>query len=261
MPDGGGQNIRGVIQLTYARIGGAKSAPARLARRALCEVSRLPCRVGAQDCALPGVEGELFELTAGKDGSVNVCPVAGVELCVCGEICTGERCLSQGDVLTVGGFEFSYHFRYQAVGLSVGGRVLSWMAKCLVCVFLAIEVWVMCGLPSLVSDSGIWEGSLAKQRILRKVDELRHKIAAVKGETPLALAIVAELSDDLNARARYLRQYSERMSPRQRRTMMSDLKRIDTLLKRLADMTARTDTPELDVDYFVKKILDGAEEH
>lgn len=243
-----------IIQFTVANEKDLREPEKRLARRSLVTAGDLPCRVGAKEVVIPGAEGDYFELRRGTKG-IELHPLPGRELLVNGKRVEEPVLLFAGDRINVCGYELSYFIRHETRSISRLSRAMSLAAKLAVGLFFLIELWIMLGLPSYVAKSSIWDSALSKQRISRKLDTLRKRVSMVETQVPLTKSLLAKLSEDLNDRARYLRQYEDNMRGRQRREMLVSLDRIELLLDKLESNPEFGKTDKPDMDSVVMRII------
>ena len=235
------------VQLTVERLPG-EEPPQRLARRGLVDIAELPCAV-----EIPG-SGELFTLS---QESCGICLDGAGDALVNGKPWKVGEPLRIGDRISLRGYEFGFFIRRPAKPLSFSSRFIAGFAKCAVALCMAVEIWIMCGLPSMLVGASLWDGAIALQRISQRIERLRKKASELELETPARRVIAAELSRDLNDRARYVRAYDRGIRRSQRRMMLDDLARIEKILDRLGSQepVPLDEIGEPGIDAAVRKIL------
>ena len=214
------------IQLTYIKE--EAEARRRLSKRSLLERDALPC-----DIELPGA-GKLFTIDEDSGHCAVINPAAGVKVLLNGREITGKEPLSAGDRVNAGGYLLDFHFRHEARGLSKASRALSLGAKVAVCVFIACELAIMLGLSSILSMNRLFEGTSARQRLSFDIIRIQVKLASINPDDPMKQAMLALIKDDITRRISYMGDFGDMLSPRQRKNMNRDLRRIDVLLDNIA---------------------------
>lgn len=234
------------VQLTIEKAPG-EAQKMRLQRRDVLTAGELPCEVGGENGA-----GPLFTLKR-QDAAIVVLG----DVLVNGKAPADGQALKVGDLIKAGEYEFRFYIKRPYCPLSFTSRHLATVAKCAVALFIAVEIWIMCGLPSLLVEASFWDGSIAVQRIVQRIDRLRKRAAAVNDDAPLKRVIAAEIVTDLNERSRYVKAYDRRIRRGQRRIMLAELERIEKLLDRLeSEENLEVDNiREPGLDKAVKRIL------
>ena len=222
------------IQLTIDREPGQKSVQ-QLARHSLVVVTVLPCIVcGREVCAGEmGAEG-LFGLVEEAGRVMAVPRDCGHQLTVNGEEVKGRRRLSIGDRIACGAYEYSYYVQHERVGLSFSSLLLAYIAKSCAGLFLFLEILAMVALPVMFVRASMWNSIVASQRINNKLDALRKQVARIEVDSVVARAILGEMENELDERARYIRQNGFQLRRSQRRSMQAELARMEEILEYLA---------------------------
>ncbi len=221
------------IQLTIDKEPGKEARP--LARRCLVTIEGLPSVVlGKEVCSgALGTEG-LFGLVEENGGVIAVPYEGGQKLSVNGEEVTGHRKLAVGDRIACGGYEYGYYLQHERVGLAFSSRFLAYLAKTLAGVFLFLEILAMVALPVMFARATMWNSIVASQRINNKLDALRKQVARIKVDSVVARAILGEMENELDERARYIRHNGFQLRRSQRRSMQAELARMEEILEYLA---------------------------
>ena len=229
------------VQLTLERVPGGEPLR-RLAPRRVLEIDELPCsEVDGRRLGFELVQSENSVMLKAGDGvSVNGNAVSGtVPLHIC-------------DVIGAGGYEYGFYLKRWRPPMRALCRFFAWLAKGIACVCIAAELLVMCGLPFMLSQASVWDGSIMVQRIVRRIEGLRGRVTKVETDGAIRRAITAEISLELNECARYVRAYDRGIRRSQRRDIMNELDRIDRIVKRLED------SEPLGIDTIGEPDLDGA---
>ena len=207
----------------------------RRRRVVTCEQPRL--RLGGSGCdiELAGEDGELLRLETGVDGVTHVFSERFQHLRVGREKRFLPLSLVSGDDIEVGSWSFKYYVRKAVPGLSWQGTALSRFSLVAVLLVLLAEFFAVAVLPLLVIRADPSGSAVARQRVTDMLDTLRRRAAAVTTEDVLQHYLTTAVRDELDARARYLRQYDDDMSRSQRREMLADLQRLAYLLDRVED--------------------------
>ncbi|MBQ9366889.1 MAG: hypothetical protein IJT83_03840 [Victivallales bacterium] len=169
-----------------------------------------------------------------KDDAVMVIARKGVPLLVNGEEVMGSRKLAVGDRIACGGYEYGYYVQHERVGLSFSSRFLAYLAKGSAGLFLFLEILAMVALPVLFARATMWNSIVASQRINNKLDAMRKQVAKIEVDTFVARAILGELENELDERARYIRQNGFQLRRSQRRRMEAELSRMEEIMEFLA---------------------------
>jgi len=206
-----------------------------LARHSLVVVTELPCVVcGREVCSSEQSADGLFGLLA-EDGSVMVVSREGGQLLrVNGEEVKDHRKLSVGDRIACGGYEYGYYVQHERVGLAFSSKFLGYLAKSCAVLFLLLEILSMVALPVMFVRASMWNSIVASQRINNKLDALRKQVAKIEVDSVVARAILGEVENELDDRARYIRQNSFQLRRSQRRSMQAELARMEEILEYLA---------------------------
>ena len=169
-----------------------------------------------------------------KDDAVMVIARKGVPLLVNGEEVKERRKLSVGDRIACGGYEYGYYIQHERVGLSFSSRFLAFLSKSTAGLFLLLEILAMVALPVLFARATMWNSIVASQRINNKLDAMRKQVAKIEVNSVVARAILGEMENELDDRARYIRQNGFQLRRSQRRRMQAELSRMEEILEYLA---------------------------
>ena len=207
----------------------------QLARHDLVVVTKLPSVVLGKEARSSelGSEG-LFGLIEEDDSVMAVPHEGGQKLSVNGEEVTGHRKLAVGDHIACGGYEYGYYVQHERVGLSFTSRFLAYLAKGSAGLFLFLEILAMVALPVMFARATMWNSRVASQRINNKLDAMRKQVAKIEVNTVVARAILGELENELDDRARYIRQNGFQLRRSQRRRMEAELGRMEEIMEYLA---------------------------
>ena len=221
------------IQLTIDREPGKEARP--LARRCLVVVTELPSVVmGKEVCQCEQASAGLFGLVE-ENGAVMAEPREGGQLLtVNGEEVKDRRILSVGDRIACGGYEYGYYVQHERVGLAFSSKFLGYLSKCCAGLFLFVEILAMVALPVMFVRASMWNSIVASQRINNKLDALRKQVARIEVDSVVARAILGEMENELDERARYVRQNGFQLRQSQRRSMQAELTRMEEILEYLA---------------------------
>ena len=226
--------IHSTIQLTIDKEPGRETVQ-QLARHGLVVVTDLPSVVcGHVVCSSEQSPDGLFGLTT-ENGSVMAIPrEGGHPLTVNGEEVKDRRKLSVGDRIACGGYEYGYYVQHERVGLAFSSKFLGYLAKSCAVLFLLLEILAMVALPVMFVRASMWNSIVASQRINNKLDALRKQVAKIEVDSVVARAILGEVENELDDRARYIRQNSFQLRRSQRRSMQAELARMEEILEYLA---------------------------
>ena len=222
------------IQLTIDKEPGQETVQ-QLARHSLLVVTELPSVVLGKEARSGelGAEG-LFGLVEENGVVIAVPHEGGQKLSVNGEEVTGHRKLAVGDHIACGGYEYGYYVQHERVGLSFTSRFLAYLAKGSAGLFLFLEILAMVALPVMFARATMWNSIVASQRINNKLDAMRKQVAKIEVNSVVARAILGELENELDDRARYIRQNGFQLRRSQRRRMQAELSRMEEILEYLA---------------------------
>lgn len=214
----------------------------------MLETSTLPYTV-----QLPGA-GSLFTLEEnGKD--VLLCPESGMKVCLNGKEVHGKSPLAAGDRLQAGGYLLDFHYKHEARGLSTSSKMLSLGAKLVVFCLIVCELAIMLGLSSILKAESLFEGSAARHRISFEIIRVQEKLAKIKTDDPMEQAMLELLKEDIARRVSYMGDYGDMLSPRQRRNMNGDLRRLDMLLDHISQQGKILPDEKVNLEDAVKDII------
>ena len=92
----------------------------------------------------------------------------------------------------------------------------------------------MVALPVMFARATMWNSIVASQRINNKLDAMRKQVAKIEVNSVVARAILGEMENELDDRARYIRQNGFQLRRSQRRRMQAELSRMEEILEYLA---------------------------
>ncbi|MBO4512706.1 MAG: hypothetical protein J5746_08045 [Victivallales bacterium] len=234
------------IQITY--ITEEAEQKRRLSPRMMLETSTLPCTVELPDA------GSLFTIEEGDKG-VQLCPEANTKVFLNGKELQGKAHLSAGDKIKAGGYLLDFHYKHEARGLSTSSKLLSLGAKLVVACLIICELAIMLGLSSILKAENLFEGSVARQRISFEIIRVQEKLARIKTDDPMEQAMLALLNDDVARRMSYMGDFGDMLSPRQRRNMNRDLRRLDMLLDSISQKGSILPEEKVNLEEAVKDII------
>ena len=235
------------IQITY--ITEEAERKRRLSPRMMLETSTLPCTVELPDT------GNLFTIEEGDKG-VLLCPEANTKVFLNGKELQGKASLSAGDKIKAGGYLLDFHYKHEARGLSTSSKLLSLGAKLVVTCLIICELAIMLGLSSILKAENLFEGSVARQRISFEIIRVQEKLAKIKTDDPMEQAMLALLKDDVARRMSYMGDFGDMLSPRQRRNMNRDLRRLDMLLDSISQKGSILPDEKVNLEGAVKDIIE-----
>ena len=222
------------IQLTIDREPGQETVK-QLARHSLVVVNDLPSVVCGHEVRVGAVGTEYLFGLVEENGAVMAVPRDnGQLLTVNGEEVTDRRKLSVGDRIACGGYEYGYYVQHERVGLSFASRFLAYLSKSTAGLFLFLEILAMIALPVMFARATMWNSIVASQRINNKLDAMRKQVAKIEVNSVVARAILGEMENELDDRARYIRQNGFQLRRSQRRRMQAELSRMEEILEYLA---------------------------
>ena len=235
------------IQITY--ITEEAEQKRRLSPRMMLETSTLPCTVELPDT------GNLFTIEEGDQG-VQLCPEANTKVFLNGKELQGKTRLSAGDKINAGGYLLDFHYKHEARGLSTSSKLLSLGAKLVVALLIISELAIMLGLSSILKAENLFEGSIARQRISFEIIRIQEKLANIKTDEPMEQAMLALLKEDVARRMSYMGDFGELLSPRQRKNMNRDLRRLDILLDSISQKGNILPDEKVNLENTVKDIIE-----
>ena len=235
------------IQLTY--IEEAREREKRLFPRKMLSASALPYTV-----ELPGA-GRLFTIEPSDEAPL-LKPEKGISVALNGQTLTESAGLAPGDRIQAGGYLLDFHYMHKPRPLSFASRALSLGAKLTVALFIICEIAVMLGLSSLFSASNLFEGSVDRQRLSYDILRIQKKLDAIKTTDAMETAMLALLREDISRRVNYMGDFGDMLSPRQRKNMSRDLRRLDMLLDTIAQEGQILPVEKIKVEEAVKEIIE-----
>ena len=217
--------------------------------RQMLEISALPYSL-----ELPGA-GKIFTLECEEHG-ILLSPANGMDICLNGRKVEGKTLVTPGDKMRAGGYLLDFHFKHKTPGIAFSSRALSLVAKLAVVLFILCELAIMLGLTSLLSAKNLFEGSMARQRISYEIIRIQKKIEAIKTDDPMEVAMLALLNEDMSRRMNYIGDFGDMLSPRQRKNMANDLRRLDLILDKIAEEGQILPAEKVKYEDTVKNIIE-----
>ena len=235
----------------------AQTGNAVLRRRRVVTCDQPCLRLGGVGCdvELEGEDGELLRLETAADGVTRLLSGRLRELRIGHEQRLIPVTLTSGDDIGAGSWSLRYYVSKPAPGLSWQGTALARFSLLAVLLVLLAQLFTVAVLPQLVVRADPSGSAVARQRVAEMLDTLRRRAGAVATDDPLQMYLAAAIRDELDARARYLRQYDDDMSRSQRREMLADLQRLSYLLERVEAGAVLTPLPLPAVNSGVEHLL------
>ena len=235
----------------------AQTGNAALRRRRVVTCTQPRLRVGGPGCEveLAGEDGEMLRLETDASGVTRLLSERLQDLLVGQEKRPLPVILTSGDDMVVGSWSLRYYVSKPAPGLSWQGTALARFSLLAVLLVLLAQLFALAVLPQLVVRADPGGSAVARQRVAEMLDTLRQRAGAVVTDDPQRQYLAAAVRDELDARARYLRQYDDDMSRSQRREMLADLQRLAYLLDRVEAGGVLTPLPTSAVNSGVEHLL------
>ncbi len=223
--------------------------------------SQTPVLIGSAQhcqCQLPDGAEECLQINSSDNGKqYTIESRANCRATLNQQELIGQRKLRSGDQLEVDNWKISFFLLYPRASHSWYSDVLGRLVKIGCALVLAMQFLLIFVLPEKLKDGNFWYGQQQRLAIIEKTDDLRRAIRGIDSPDPLVQALLEEYEQELQARTRYLRLQSERLTPRQRKVMLASLERITQDLEQLQATTLTPPPPALDLDRPVKKIIEN----
>lgn len=234
------------IQLTYIEAETEKVK--RLSPRKLLETDAFPFEM-----EVPG-HGTLFTICFdGKKHSLKT--AEGLPVTLNGTPASTGMLLTSGDRLEADGVLLNFHIKHESRSLSTASRMLSQSTRWAVGFFIVLEVAIMLGLSALLASAHIFEASVDRQQLSYDIIQLQKKLDKSKAEDALETAMLSMLKIDVEKRIAYIGEHGTRMSPRQRKNMAHDMKRINALADAISKEGSVLPPNNVDIDAAVRRII------
>lgn len=246
------------FQLTYSRIG--ESHAESLKRKETRQVDEPSYALSVS--ARNGKKTTLATITQVKDGRYEIAPTKGTRISVNGAPLKEKIRIMSGDSIQTDDQIIRFYAVIPPARQSWQSKTLGGLAKTSLAVLFILQLALMLWLPRHLSDARIWDGAVAKQKITRTMDETRQRIAKILKKdgdvqaTGFMKLLVSEIALDLEERSTYLRTYETSLSRSQRKRMMEDLSKLNSLLDDIENGLAFPEIPPPDIDNAVKATID-----
>ncbi len=246
------------FQLTYSNVG--ESHADSLKRKEARLVDSSSATLTVEDGK--GHDVDIAVIKEGTDGHHEIEPLGGMPLTVNGAPLTQKIRIMSGDTIQAGQLQIRYYAVLPPARQSWQSKALTGLSRLSLALLFALQLLFMFWLPWRLSDSRLWEGSVAKQKITRAMDDTRHRVnKLLKTEnnlqaSPVIKLLVSEIALDLEDRSAYLRLYEEKLSRSQRRNMVADLGKLNKLLDEIENGMTFPPIPAPDIDNAVKATID-----
>lgn len=244
-------------QLTISKNDVQQAGANALARRRVEQCEQPLLRLGGKGCdlVLAGEEGELLRIETTAAGAALLRSDRLTQVRVGQEERPLPLCLNSGDEVLAGSWRLGYYVRVSRVGLSWQGTALARFSQLAVVVILVAQLFTAFVLPQLLLRSDPSGSAVARQRVAELLDALRQRATALASDDPLTMFLTASIRDELNARARYLRQHDDDLGRGQRREMLADLQQLGYLLDRVEQGETFPALPRPAVNHGVETLL------
>ena len=246
------------FQLTYSQVGESHADSLKRKEARLVDSSSATLTVEDEK----GHDVDIAVITEGKDGHHEIAPLGGMPMTVNGEPLRQKTRIMSGDAIQAGQLLIRYYAVMPPARQSWQSKVLTGLSRLSLALLFVLQLLFMFWLPWRLSDSRLWEGSVAKQKITRAMDDTRHRVTKLlKTEDslqarPVIKLLVSEIALDLEERSAYLRLYEEKLSRSQRRRMVADLGKLNKLLDDIENGMTFPPIPAPDIDNAVKATID-----
>ena len=246
------------FQLTYSRAG--ESHAESLKRKETRLVDKSPYALST--IGPKGKTTPIATISQEKDGRYDITPAKGAHISINGVPLQGNIRIMSGDAILAGEQIIRFYAVIPPASQSWQSKALGRLARASLAVLFALQLLIMLWLPRHLSSSRIWDGAAAKQKITRTMDETRQRVASllkkeVEGQAGgLTKLLVSEVALDLEERSAYFRTYETKLSRSQRRRMMEDLSKLNSLLDNIENGLAFPEIPGPDIDNAVKATID-----
>ena len=215
------------------------------------------------ECRLdePGLSDVHFRIAQDAGGAeMTLFPEPGAELFLNQERVESPRVLRSGDEIRVGHWTFGFFKAYAAARHSHRCELLATIAKVLVALILLAEIAVVVLLPRRLRSERVWEEQIARQRTLLLLDRLRSEVPGAAPAGSLEASARKLTGEELDAVARYLREFEGQLQPKQWRQVYEDLAAYGATIARLAEGHLVQPIPDLDDDAAVRAVLASVKE-
>ena len=208
------------------------------------------------------VDSSSATLTVEDEKGHDIAPLGGMPMTLNGEPLRQKTRIMSGDDIQAGQLFIRYYAVMPPARQSWQSKALTGLSRLSLALLFVLQLLFMFWLPWRLSDSRLWEGSVAKQKITRAMDETRHRVTKLlKTEDslharPVIKLLVSEIALDLEERSAYLRLYEEKLSRSQRRRMVADLGKLNKLLDDIENGMTFPPIPAPDIDNAVKATID-----
>ena len=246
------------FQLTYSQVGESHADSLKRKEARLVDSSSATLTVEDEK----GHDVDIAIITEGKDGHHEIAPLGGMPMTVNGEPLRQKTRIMSGDAIQAGQLLIRYYAVMPPARQSWQSKALTGLSRLSLALLFVLQLLFMFWLPWRLSDSRLWEGSVAKQKITRAMDDTRHRVTKLlKTEDslqarPVIKMLVSEIALDLEERSAYLRLYEEKLSRSQRRRMVADLGKLNKLLDDIENGMTFPPIPAPDIDNAVKATID-----
>ncbi|MCR4573722.1 MAG: hypothetical protein K5787_08145 [Lentisphaeria bacterium] len=261
------------FQLTYSRAG--ESHAESLKRKETRLVDELPYALSV--AGMKGKATTIATISQGKDGRYEIAPSKGGNVSVNGAPLKEKTRIMSGDAIQTDTQIIRFYAVIPPARQSWQSKTLGGLARASLALLFALQLTLMLWLPRQLSDSRIWDGAAAKQKITRTMDETRQRIAKIlkkevekqnpstakqvtkeieKQTTGITKLLVSEIALDLEERSSYFRINETKLSRSQRKRMMEDLSKLNSLLDDIENGLEFPEIPSPDIDNAVKATID-----
>ena len=215
-----------------------------------------PLSIGGEgcDCAFPDLVGDYAVIEAAA-GHFRLRPLH-PDVRVNGEPPQADGVpLRSGDTLSLPGHVLRFHLQFPKARNS---RTMLWLTRMSVAtllVMLVVELLLLTAVTPILKNGDFWHGQTRRQLIVHHLDTLNRELAAFESSDPATLSLIREISQDLTERKHYLREYTGKLLPRQRRQMEEDLAYWQDVLDWLKSHQPMPPLPELDFEQGLEEII------
>lgn len=248
------------FQLTYSPIG--ESHADSLKRKETQLVDAQSATLSVEDAK--GQDVEFAVITETPDGHHDITPLKGEPVTVNGSPLVQKIRIMSGDTIQAGQLLIRFYIVLPPARLSWQSKAMTGLAKMSLALLFVLQLLFMFWIPWQLSESHVWDGAVAKQKITQNMDATRQRIAKLIKTTddeglqapPVSKLLVSEIALDLEERSAYLRLYEEKLSRSQRRRMVEDLTKLNKLLDDIEAGMEFPPIPKPDIDNAVKATID-----
>ena len=246
------------FQLTYSHV--EESHADSLKRKEAQIVEACPATLSVEDENNKTVE--IAVITEEEDGHHEIAPLAGMPVTVNGAPLQQKIRIMSGDAIQAGSLFIRFYAILPPARQSWQSKTLTGIAKLSLALLFALQLLFMFWIPWRLSESRLWDGAVAKQKITQTMDATRQRVAKMLKTDeslqapPLVKLLVSEIALDLEERSSYLRLYEGKLSRSQRRRMVADLGKLNKLLDDIENGMDFPPIPTPDIDNAVKATID-----